>query len=398
MDIVQKVENYIIQLFKDNSSKGYLYHNFEHTSRVVKNIIKIAEEESIPQEDKELLIIAGWFHDAGYFKNCNQHENAGMDMAYQFLKENNFSDEKIQKIRSLICATNLTHKPQNILEQIMRDADSSHLASEHYFEISNYLREELNKTQNKDFSDLGWAKENLKFATENHHYYTNYAKKYFEPVKLKNVELIRNKILNLENEKLLRKKNKELLNKKKLDKFDTPERGIETMFRVTLNNHTRLSEIADSKANIMLSVNAILISIALSTLIPKLDSPSNSHLIIPTFIMIFFSVIAIICSILSTKPKISSGHFTREDINNKKINLLFFGNFYKMPLEEYNWAMREMMKDKDYLYDSMIKDLYYLGLVLNKKYRWLTITYIIFMIGIITSVLSFVLAFKFADW
>jgi len=166
------------------------------------------------------------------------------------------------------------------------------------------------------------------------------------------------------------------------------------MFRVTLNNHTRLSQIADSKANILLSVNAIIISIALSTLIPKLDSPTNSHLIIPTFIMLMFSVVSIIFAILSTRPKVSSGTFTRKDIEEKKVNLLFFGNFHKMPLEEYTWAVNEMMKDRDYLYNSMIKDLYYLGLVLDRKYKLLRSTYTIFMIGIITSVIAFVLAFR----
>jgi hypothetical protein len=57
-----------------------------------------------------------------------------------------------------------------------------------------------------------------------------------------------------------------------------------------------------------------------------------------------------------------------------------FGNFYKMPLEEYEWAVNEMMKDNAYLYNSMIKDLYFFGVVLEKKYRLLRITYNIFMI------------------
>ena len=185
-----------------------------------------------------------------------------------------------------------------------------------------------------------------------------------------------------------------LLNKKKLEKMNTPERGIETMFRVTLNNHTTLSQIADSKANILLSVNAIIISVALSTIIPKLDAPSNAHLIIPTFVLIIFSVASIILAIMSTRPKVSSGTFTRKEIEEKKVNLLFFGNFYKMPMEEYLWAMKEMMGDRQYLYDTMVKDLYYLGIVLNRKYKLLRMTYTVFMIGIVASVVAFVWAFR----
>jgi hypothetical protein len=185
----------------------------------------------------------------------------------------------------------------------------------------------------------------------------------------------------------------EKVNKKRL-KEEKPERGIDTLFRVTLGNHTRLSGIADSKANILLSVNAIIISIALSTLIPKLDSPKNAHLMVPTFIMLISSVITIIFAILSTRPKVTKGYFSRKDIEDKKVNLLFFGNFYKMPLEEYQWAMNEMMKDRDYLYNTMIKDLYFLGIVLEKKYRLLRIAYNLFMTGILISVLAFIIAFK----
>jgi len=145
--------------------------------------------------------------------------------------------------------------------------------------------------------------------------------------------------------------------------------------------------------SIFLSVNAIIISICLSTLIPKLDSAKNAHLIYPTFVLLISSVATIIFAILSTKPKVTSGTFTREDIEKQKVNLLFFGNFHKMPLEEYTWAMNEVMKDRTYLYNSLIQDLYYLGLVLNRKYKLLRITYNIFMVGILASVISFVLAF-----
>jgi len=181
---------------------------------------------------------------------------------------------------------------------------------------------------------------------------------------------------------------------KKKNKLTKSERGIDTMFRTTLNNHNNLSGLVDNKANILLSVNAIIISVSLTTIIPKLDNPSNAHLIIPTLILVISSVIAITFAILATRPSITQGRFTRKEVDEKKVNLLFFGNFYKMPYEDYNWAMNELMKDKDYVYNSMIKDLYNLGIVLEKKYRLLRVAYTIFMFGIIISVLAFLIAFK----
>ena len=178
-------------------------------------------------------------------------------------------------------------------------------------------------------------------------------------------------------------------------KSESPDRGIQTLFRVTLKNHLTLSDIADTKANILLSVNAIIISVALSNLIPKLDNPSNTYLIYPTVIFVLFSVISMILAVFATRPNITTGKFTKEDVKQKKVNLLFFGNFHQMSLNEYEWAIQELVKDKEYIYSSLTKDLYFLGLVLDRKYKILRMTYTIFIIGIVISVLAFGIAFRY---
>jgi hypothetical protein len=175
--------------------------------------------------------------------------------------------------------------------------------------------------------------------------------------------------------------------KKKKSRTD---RGIETLFRTVLTNHMRLSQIADSKANILLSVNAIIISVALSILLPELRKPEKSDLAIPTYILIFISAISMVFAILSTRPKIESKKIDPEDIKMGKVNLLFFGNFARMDRNVFRDGMRHVMEDRDCLYDSLINDLYLMGKVLDYKYRLLGITYHIFMIGIIISVIAFV--------
>jgi hypothetical protein len=144
---------------------------------------------------------------------------------------------------------------------------------------------------------------------------------------------------------------------------------------------------ADNKAHIMISVNSIILSVVISLLIRHLDEHQN--LVIPTIILVLFCVTATIFAVLSTRPNVSRGVFTREDIFHKKTNLLFFGNFHSMKLDDYDWAMKEMMADKDYLYGSIIKDIYYLGVVLAKKYKYLRISYNIFMFGLVISMVAF---------
>ena len=390
MNLIEQSEDFVSNLLKDKLSNLYSYHNFNHTLTVVNAVKELCKKEDVKAEEKEILLVASWFHDTGYVKGYENHEQESVGIATVFLKEKEQSDEFIAQVSGLILATVKEYIPKTHLEKIIKDADFAHLMGTEYATTCELLRIELKNTWNLNFSNAEWAKENLNFLMNKHRFYTDYALKKWQPLKERNLLLVQKKIEKQE------KKEADLIEEenRKKEKVEKPDRGVDTLFRVTLGNHTRLSGIADSKANILLSVNAIIISIALSTIIPKLDSPKNAHLVIPTFVMLISSVVTIIFAILSTRPKVTTGVFTREDIEAKKINLLFFGNFYKMPLEEYDWAMNEMMKDRDYLYSTMIKDLYYLGLVLQRKYNLLRIAYNLFMVGIIVTVITFIIAFK----
>jgi len=174
-------------------------------------------------------------------------------------------------------------------------------------------------------------------------------------------------------------------------KINTSERAVDTFLKTTTRNHMQLSSMADSKAHILLSINSIIISILISMVGKKLEQ--NSYLIIPTALLLCTCLVSIVFSVLATQPKVSTGMFTREQVLSKDANLLFFGNFYKMDLKTFNWAVREVMNDNDYLYNSMTRDIYCLGKVLAVKYRYLNIGYKVFMFGLIASVLAFGISF-----
>jgi len=395
-EFFKEVSEYVFGLFKNELPPQVVYHNYDHTLLVVKNVIEIGESENISIEDLELLQLAAWFHDTGFVNGFENHEEKSKKILNEFLVGKNFSSEKIIKISELIDATKMPQNPSNKLEQIICDADLYHLGTENFTEKTNLLRSEWEQLCNKYLSDVEFLKGNEKFLSE-HKFFTDYAFGKLNEQKTVNwlkVKKDLNKTIAKNEELELKNKLKKEEVKRKKDKDERPERGIETMYRVTLKNHIKLSDIADTKANILLSVSAIILSIALSTLFPKLDKADNYYLIYPTLFFLFITVITMVYSILSTRPKVTSGKFTKEDVVNKKVNLLFFGNFHKMPLEDFQEGMSQLMNDRDYLYKSLMKDLYFLGIVLEKKYRLLRIAYNIFMIGIIISVIAFVIAFE----
>lgn len=387
-DVIEKTKNFVVALLSKELPADYLYHNLRHTQRVVKSTKELLNATALTEKEKEALELAAWFHDTGHTKGGDDHETHSRSIAKEFLGSIGYDPKMTSQISDCIMATVRDAAPKNLYEEIIRDADSSHFAQKSYLETTELLREELSLLGIAEYSPKEWLEINIKMFRTEHRFYTAYAKEHWQPGKDKNLS------------RLLKEKKaeKEIAKKEALKakyKNESPDRGIQTLFRVTLKNHITLSDIADTKANILLSVNAIIISLAISNLIPKLDNPSNEYLIYPTFIFIIFSIISMILAVMATRPNVTSGEFTKEDVEQKKVNLLFFGNFHKMKLADYEWAINELVKDKEYIYSSLTKDLYFLGLVLNRKYKLLRWTYTIFMIGMIVSVISFAISFKF---
>jgi hypothetical protein len=162
------------------------------------------------------------------------------------------------------------------------------------------------------------------------------------------------------------------------------------MFRLTSSNHQRLSNMADSKAHIMISVNAIIISLLLSLLLRNMEAHHNQ--IIPAIMLLTVNLVTIVFAILATRPNISQGVFTKKDVDDRSVNLLFFGNFYNTDFDDYRQGMVTLVNDNEFLYGSLIKDVYSQGKVLGRKYHLLRASYNVFMFGLVISVIAFVIS------
>ncbi|MEM8485485.1 MAG: Pycsar system effector family protein [Bacteroidota bacterium] len=165
-------------------------------------------------------------------------------------------------------------------------------------------------------------------------------------------------------------------------------RGIETMFRTSYRTNMDLSALADAKANIMISINGIIISIILASISPKIDT--NPWLLIPTAVLLLTCLGSMALAVLAARPRVSSQVLNLEDVRNNNKNLLFFGNFVSLPEEDFVIGMKELLQNTDSLYVNMIRDIYGLGTVLKKKFSLLRRSYNVFMFGLIIGVLLFI--------
>lgn len=403
--LLTEAQNAVTELFSNKVSESVKFHTLQHTKEVVTASQRMADFYQLPPADYLALSVAAWFHDTGFSGGqAKDHESVSIQIATEFLQSQDASQDFIEKVTGCINATRMPQNPKSIIEMIICDADLSHLGSDNFKEKSRLLRDELREFGEEDISKNEWRYNNIAFL-EAHKYFTSYGQKNLQPVKEKYLAKLKEKTTAMAKAD---KKNKEKAltqsegipddgkkAKDKDSKKNQTERGISTVFRIMAQNQNNLSQMADSKANIMISVNAIILSIVVSSLITELYS--NPNLQVPFFMLVVVCVTAIVFSILATRPNVTHGTFTEDDIHNKRTNLLFFGNFYKMGLQDYSWAMQEMLDDRDYLYNSIVKDNYFLGVVLAKKYRYLRIAYNIFMFGLILTMIAFAIAFAIPE-
>jgi len=392
----ENVEKHVSNYFHSHSDPRLVYHNFEHTEEVVKAAQQIANHYQLNEEDFFIVTVAAYFHDTGYYDDALNHEAKGAALADKFLVEQQVGTEIREQVKSAILATKIPQSPKNQVDKIVCDADLFHLGLADFRKKGKLMHKEAELIHKKDISKLEWRKRDIQFM-ESHRYQTDYAILLLNDQKQANISKLKSKLTPQEviKTELAEPRNFappiDLSKAKKKDKDDRPDKGIETMFRITSANNQRLSDMADNKAHILITVNSIMLSLIVSLLLRRLEDHGN--LIIPTFILLIVSLTCVVVSILSTRPSIPSGEFTQQDMDNKKVNLLFFGNFYKMSLPSYTDGMIKVMNDKDFLYGTLITDVYSQGVVLGRKYKLIRLAYNIFMWGLIAAVFAFVIAY-----
>ena len=393
--LVKEAQKYIINLFAKELSVKLTYHALGHTEAVVKECRALAPAANLGTDDTENLLLAAWFHDVGYLDVYDGHEFSSMERAGAWLAEHGLPKERIELIQGLIKTTHRDSPPETELQKLLADADMSNLAREDYRSRAELLRTEWELVLDKTYSTPEWTELQLNFML-GHKYRSEAGKdRYKKPLK-KNIEDQRDHLK--KKEKKTRKKTQE-----KTGTFAEPKRGIETMFRTMYSNHMKLSDMADKKASMMIQLNAVLISVIITYLGAKMGKAgslaplmgNNPVLAIPVSILLVTALGSVTTAILSAQPDVTSFAWLKkspEIATNRRVNLLFFGQFTKLNLDNFQGGMRELMRQKDLLYTNMVTDIYYLGEVLTRKYRLLRTSYTIFLVGIILTALSFGIA------
>ena len=374
--LIDQAARHVTDLFAQHPAPALHYHNLSHTQQVVRAAQEIAHSYSLTEEERAAVVIAAWFHDVGYLKNYEDHETEGAALAQTFLSQHKVSEAFIRQVTACIEVTAWPPHPSGPLQEIICDADMAHLAANDYLTRIQDLRKEIKEHTGSKLRKTKWTQRNRQFF-EKHTYFTEYAKTHYGPRKQANYKALVAQV----NKKSGKKK-------KKPEDIASREAGV--LFRIVFRNHMDLSSIADTKANIMISVNSILLSVLVTVLFRNLDDYPNLWL--PSAILVTVCLLAIVFAVLATLPRVTHGRFEQGDERQRRAKLLFFGNFHDMPLPDFITGMQEIIQDDTLVYDSLSRDLHYLGKVLHRKYMMLRKSYLIFVVGWVVSIIAFVIA------
>jgi hypothetical protein len=174
-------------------------------------------------------------------------------------------------------------------------------------------------------------------------------------------------------------------------------RERETLFRTTYRNQTNLRQIIDNKANIIISINTVIISSLIAItgygIIADQMDLYRFNIIVPMIIIVLSCLSSAILAILAAQPKIIETHL-KPNLSEKQ-SLLFFGVIAEYSQKEYIEKMEELLHSRKDIYEQMLIDLYGQGVILKQKYNLLGYAYQVNMYGFGLGVLAFLIFLLF---
>lgn len=378
-----EAEGYVVNLLAEHLSVYHRYHHLNHTLDVRKAAQTLAEKAGMSEGDWEMLELAALFHDTGFVKHYEHHEDSSIEIAEAFLKERNYPEDRIAQVKEAIEATKSGVIPGTTLGEYLCDADLSHLSRTDYQDISAGLKAEWEYFRDNSWTKREWKEGNIGFLKA-HQYYTSAARELYNEGKKQNLKLL---------EESVARKKKEKKKKKNTSALQA-SRTAQMIFKTASRNHIDLATLADNKANILLSVNTLIITVVVPLSVRQMTS-SEFYLVPALLVLVITSLISMIFATQATRPIKTMGSTSMEQVKTRKSNLFFFGNFYKMSFEDYDRGMDEVVSSEEALEASIRRDLFFLGKSLGVKYFQLRVCYTVFMIGIILTVVVFVISYSF---
>ena len=188
MPLFEEIYHKVFELLQARLPAYLTYHSPQHTSYVLEKAEFIARHENISEDDLSLIKLAALFHDAGFIRQYKGHEEAGCEIATEYLEDYSVDAGDIDQICKIIMATRTPQSPSNLNERIMCDADLEYLGTDLFFSVSKLLFQEL-QYMDPNLDEKTFREIQINFL-QNHIYHTSYCKENREGKKKENLQVL----------------------------------------------------------------------------------------------------------------------------------------------------------------------------------------------------------------
>jgi hypothetical protein len=384
-NMVHAAASFVRKFYDEHQDARLVFHNYQLAHQTAALVVEIAQADHISAEETEAAALAAWFLPLGLSLDYRHPLTASLQEMGRFFLIHPYPDAQRIKVVQTLQTIGNTQPPASAEERLLNDA----------FFIAAYLIDSENRSallklewklvEKREFKKMDWLElriqQLLKIKLQKH-----YSKLTYEP------QLAQQLLALTEEQSKAEKKQIKKGDKTRFQYAEEPDtaRQAQSFFRINYRNHINLSSIADNKANIMISVNAILISVMISFLSYRNAAATNPMILLPVVIFLVTGLASLIFAVLSARPKVTNLN-SKTGLSKTEIvrNVVFFGNFVPLSVDDYEEAMDTVFRDSELYIGNLTRDLYFLGKVLDKKYRFLTASYNIFMVGFVATVITF---------
>ncbi len=380
MAIFEEAEQYAAAWYLEHAQPKLSMHNSGLASKLSHRVQEIGVGQQLPSSAIEQAKVAAIFSQVGFALNYEEAIEASRQVVSQYLRQIGAQSTESQSILECLVPNELAGTQAS---QLYQDAWNSIVFGDEFdIYLTLYRTEKQLMTGEIIRKSVvrSWFYSQMRPISFN----TDFAKARYQTI------LSENKA-NLEN-KINKSVAKEQLETELFGGItaEEPTREVQTFFRTSFDYHTKLVDISDNKARIMISVNSILVSVLISLLTYNFQRAANSvnpMVIVPILIFLIAAVGSLIFAILASRPNLTPNDETEVD------NMFSFMGFRKFSKKEYQNQMDTLLRDGSAILSSMTAALYALGEILDKKYRYLTISYNVFMVGFVVSILMFMVTY-----
>ena len=389
---VQAALEYSVAFFNQHHNPNLVFHNFQFCNSLCEQIRIIAQAESnINPDHVEQAQLAAIFYTLGTVANRRNPIADAKSLWKSYSSSKSLDNDTRSKVEECFASfINQTAK-NNDAKKLLEDSIHSQQYGQQDESLMALYKMESISLSDDEISNLTWNTRQYN-AIKDVRFHYPYSQLTFQPA-------LHQKMLDYTQKIKRNKRNgpkswehEKLRNFQNLEKR-LPNDATQTFFRANFRNHINLSAIADQKANIMISVNAIMISVIISVLSYRNITETSPMIIMPAVIFVTTGLTSLICAVLSARPKVTRINTKGMPMAEMQKNIVFFGNFVNLNLEQYEEAVDAMFRDSELIYGNMVRDLYFLGKVLDQKYKYLSMSYDVFMVGFVVTVITFMITY-----